>query len=84
VIGNTHKALFYEKYNTMFSSKISKTMELDEEKDNYIVQVKLNYRRMTTKIRTKSVGFARCDQLRLLVTKLRAVHKWLTLDAALL
>jgi hypothetical protein len=45
-LGNAHKALFYEKYNAMLSSKIGKTKELDEEKYNYIVQVKLNYRRM--------------------------------------
>ncbi len=39
----------------MFSSKIGKTKELDEEKYNHIVQVKLNYKIMTTKQRTKSV-----------------------------
>ncbi len=41
---NTHKALFYEKYNAMLSS-ISKMKDLDEEKYNHIVQVKLNYTR---------------------------------------
>ena len=45
----------YEKYNAIFISKIGKTKELDEEKYNHIVQVKLNYKRMTTKERTKSV-----------------------------
>jgi len=31
--------------------------ELDEEKYNHIVQVKLNYKRMTTKERTESVQY---------------------------
>jgi hypothetical protein len=37
----------------MFSSKIDKTKELDEQKYNQIFQVKLNYKTMTTKQRTK-------------------------------
>jgi hypothetical protein len=39
----------------MFSCKIAKTKKLDENKYNHIVQVKLNYKRMTAKERTKSV-----------------------------
>jgi hypothetical protein len=35
VIGNTHKVFFNEKYNAMFSPKIGKTKELDEEKYNH-------------------------------------------------
>jgi hypothetical protein len=38
----------------MFSSMIGKTKELDEQKYNQIFQVKLNYKTMTTKQRTKS------------------------------
>jgi hypothetical protein len=53
--GNAHKALLYEKYGAIFSSKIGKTKELDEEKNSHIVQVKLNYKTMTAKQRTKSV-----------------------------
>ncbi len=55
LLGDAHKALFYEKYNAIFFSKIGKTKKLDEEKYYHIVQVKLNYRRMTAKGRTKSV-----------------------------
>jgi hypothetical protein len=39
----------------MFTSKIGKTKELDEEKYNQIVQVKLNYKRMSANKRTKNV-----------------------------
>jgi hypothetical protein len=39
----------------MFTSKIGKTKELDKEKYNQIVQVKLNYKRMSAKARTKNV-----------------------------
>jgi hypothetical protein len=39
----------------MFSFKIGKSNELNEEKYNHIVQVKLSHKTMTTKQRTKSV-----------------------------
>jgi hypothetical protein len=53
ITGNVYRALFYEKYNAMFSSKIGKTNELNEEKYNHIVHVKLNYKTVTAKQRTK-------------------------------
>jgi hypothetical protein len=62
---NPHKALFHEKYNALFSSKLGKTKDLDAEKFNYILQVKLNYRKMTGKERVKSVhNFINCYELR--------------------
>ena len=57
--------MFHEKYNALFSSKLGKTKDLDAEKFNYILQVKLNYRKMTGNERVKSVrNFINCYELR--------------------